>query len=390
MPAGGKTNGNGARRPRVLVLGGGFGGIGAARTLKGVEVDVVLVDKHDYHTFQPLLYQLATDLLETAVVGHALRGLFHEQPNVAVHQATVTGIDLERRTVEFAEMAPLEYDYLVLAVGAEVTFFGTPGAPEHAFPMYTLSDAVRLKEHVLERWEAADRNPTLVDDGALNVVVVGGGPTGVESAGALAELYRQSFAKDYPSLPQEKARIVLVEAAPELFTMFKKGLRDYARKQLEKFGVEVLVGERVSSVEPTRVTLESGTVLQAHTLVWGAGLEANPVAASLGLELQKGNRVPVGPDLTAAGHPDVFVAGDVAWITDAKTGKVLPQLGSVALQAGEHAGANVARLLAGNEPEPFVYHDKGTMATIGRGAAVIQTARGRTIKGKTADRKSVV
>ena len=384
MPAGGKTNGNGARRPRVLVLGGGFGGIGAARTLKGVEVDVVLVDKHDYHTFQPLLYQLATDLLETAVVGHALRGLFHEQPNVAVHQATVTGIDLERRTVEFAEMAPLEYDYLVLAVGAEVTFFGTPGAPEHAFPMYTLSDAVRLKEHVLERWEAADRNPTLVDDGALNVVVVGGGPTGVESAGALAELYRQSFAKDYPSLPQEKARIVLVEAAPELFTMFKKGLRDYARKQLEKFGVEVLVGERVSSVEPTRVTLESGTVLQAHTLVWGAGLEANPVAASLGLELQKGNRVPVGPDLTAAGHPDVFAVGDVAWITDAKTGKVLPQLGSVALQAGENAGANVARLLAGKEPEPFVYHDKGTMATIGRGAAVIQTARGRTIKGKTA------
>ena len=384
MPAGAQAEATGAKRRRVLVLGGGFGGIGAARALKGVDVDVVLVDKHDYHTFQPLLYQLATDLLETAVVGHALRGLFHEQPNVAVHQATVTGIDLERRTVEFAEMAPLEYDYLVLAVGAEVTFFGTPGAPEHAFPMYTLSDAVRLKEHVLERWEAADRNPTLVDDGALNVVVVGGGPTGVESAGALAELYRQSFAKDYPSLPQENARIVLVEAAPELFTMFKKGLRDYARKQLEKFGVEVLVGERVSSVEPTRVTLESGTVLQAHTLVWGAGLEANPVAASLGLELQKGNRVPVGPDLTAAGHPDVFVAGDVAWITDAKTGKVLPQLGSVALQAGEHAGANVARLLAGNEPEPFVYHDKGTMATIGRGAAVIQTARGRTIKGKTA------
>ena len=384
MPAGGKTNGNGARRPRVLVLGGGFGGIGAARTLKGVEVDVVLVDKHDYHTFQPLLYQLATDLLETAVVGHALRGLFHEQPNVAVHQARVTAIDLDRRTVQFAEMAPLDYDYLVLAVGAEVTFFGTPGAPEHAFPMYTLSDAVRLKEHVLERWEAADRNPTLVDDGALNVVVVGGGPTGVESAGALAELYRQSFAKDYPSLPQEKARIVLVEAAPELFTMFKKGLRDYARKQLEKFGVEVLVGERVSSVEPTRVTLESGTVLQAHTLVWGAGLEANPVAASLGLELEKGNRVPVRPDLTIAGHPDVFAVGDVAWITDAKTGKVLPQLGSVALQAGEHAGANVARLVEGKEPEPFVYHDKGTMATIGRGAAVIQTARGRTIKGKTA------
>ena len=372
------------RRPRVVILGGGFGGIGAARALKDVEAEVVLVDKHDYHTFQPLLYQLATALLETAVVGHALRDLFHEQPNVAVKQATVTGIDLGGRRVQFAEMAPLEYDYLVLAVGAEVTFFGTEGAAEHAFPMYTLSDAVRLKEHILRMWGAADRDPTLVDDGALNVVVVGGGPTGVESAGALAELYRESFAKDYPSLPQEKARIILVEAAPELFTMFKRDLRDYAKKALEKFSVEVMVGELVSSVEPTRVTLESGTVLEAHTLVWGAGLQANPIVASLGLELEKGNRIPVGPDLTVAGHPEVFAVGDVAWITDAKTGKVLPQLGSVALQAGERAGENVARRVAGKETEPFVYHDKGTMATIGRGAAVIQTARGRTIKGKTA------
>jgi NADH dehydrogenase len=372
------------RRPRVLILGGGFGGIGAARALKDVDADVVLVDKHDYHTFQPLIYQLATDLVETAVVGHALRDLFHDQPNAAVHQATVTGIDLDRRTVEFAEMAPLEYDYLVLAVGAEVTFFGTPGAPEHAFPMYTLSDAVRLKEHLLDRWEATDREPALVEDGALTVVVVGGGPTGVESAGALAELYRQIFAKDYPSLPQEKARIILVEAAPELFMMFKKNLRDYARKELEKFSVEVLVGELVSSVEPTRVTLKSGAVLEAHTLIWGAGLQANPIAASLGIELEKGSRIPVGPDLTVAGHPEAFAVGDVASITDTKTGKILPQLGSVALQAGERAGENVAHRVAGEETEPFVYHDKGTMATIGRGAAVIQTARGRTIKGKTA------
>ena len=372
------------RRPRVAVLGGGFAGIGAARALKDVEADVVLVDAHNYHTFQPLLYQLATDLLETAVVGHALRDLFHEQPNAAVHQATVTGIDPDKRRVQFAEMEPLDYDYLVLALGAEVTFFGTPGAPEHAFPMYTLSDAVRLKEHTLRTWEAADRDPALVEDGALNVVVVGGGPTGVESAGALAELYRESFAKDYPSVPQEKARIILVEAAPELFMMFKKNLRDYAKKELEKFGVEVLLGERVSSVEPTRVRLESGAVLEAHTLVWGAGLQANPITASLGLDLEKGNRIPVGLDLTLGGHPEVFAVGDVAWITDTKTGKVLPQLGSVALQAGERAGANVARRVAGKETEPFVYHDKGTMATIGRGAAVIQTARGRTMKGKTA------
>jgi NADH dehydrogenase len=384
MAAAARANATDASRPQVVVLGGGFGGIGAARALKDVEADVVLVDKHNYHTFQPLLYQLATDLLDTGVVGHALRDLFHEQPNVAVHQATVTGIDLDGRTVQFAEIGPLEYEYLVLAVGAEVTFFGTEGAAEHAFPMYTMADAVRLKEHILERWEAADRDPRLVDDGALNVVVVGGGPTGVESAGALAELYRQSFAKDYPAIPQEKARIVLVEAAPELFAMFKKNLRDYAKKALEKFGVEVLVGEMVSSVEPTRVTLASGTVIPAHTLLWGAGLQANLITGSLGLELEKGNRVPVGPDLAVAGHPEVFAVGDVAWITDTKTGTVLPQLGSVALQAGEHAGASVARRVAGKGAEPFVYHDKGTMATIGRGAAVIQTARGRTIKGKTA------
>jgi NADH:ubiquinone reductase (H+-translocating) len=378
------VNGTEATRPRVLILGGGFGGIGAARALKDAEADVVLVDKHDYHTFQPLLYQLATDLLETGVVGHALRDLFHDQPNVTVHQASATGIDLDRRTVEFAEMAPLGYDYLVLAVGAEVTFFGTEGAAEHAFPMYTLPDAVRLKEHILERWEAADRDPSLVDDGALNVVVVGGGPTGVESAGALAELYRHSFAEDYPNVPQEKARIILVEAGPELFTMFKKSLRTYAKKELGKFGVEVMLGEMVSSVEPTRVMLESGTVLEAHTLVWGAGLQANLLAGSLGLELEKGNRIPVEADLSIAGHPEVFGIGDVAWITDSKTGKVLPQLGSVALQAGEQAGANVARRIAGKDTEQFAYHDKGTMATIGRGAAVIQTAHGRTMKGKTA------
>lgn len=187
-------------RPRVVVLGGGFAGIGAARKLKKADADVVLVDAHDYHTFQPLLYQVATDLLEIAACGHPLRDLFHEQPNVAVHQATVTGVDLAKREVSFDEMAPLTYDHLVLGLGARVEFFGTDGASEHAFPMYTLADAVRLREHVLRRWEAADRDPALVDDGALNVVIVGGGPTGIESAGALAELYSGDFAKDYPAL----------------------------------------------------------------------------------------------------------------------------------------------------------------------------------------------
>ena len=369
-------------RPRVLILGGGFAGIGAARKLKGADVDVDLVDRHDYHTFQPLLYQVATDVLETSDVGHPLRDLFHDQTNIAVHKATVTSVDLDRREVQFAEMAPMTYDTLVLALGAEVNYFGTGGAEEHAFPMYTLGDAVDFKEHVLGRWEAADRDPSLVDDGALNVVVVGGGPTGVESIGALAELYHSNFTKDYPRLPNEKARLILVEAAPALFGMFKADIRTYTQKLLEKRGVEIMLGERVTSIAPTRVTLASGIELKAHTLLWGAGLQGNSIVHGLGLELERGNRLAVTPELTLPSHPEVYAVGDIAAISDEHG--VLPQLGSVALQAGEHAGESITRRIARKPTEPFDYNDKGTMATIGPGAAVIQTRRGRTIKGKAA------
>jgi NADH:ubiquinone reductase (H+-translocating) len=371
-------------RPRVLILGGGFGGLGAARKLAKSEVDVVLVDANDYHTFQPLLYQVATDLLERSSVGHALRDLFHDQPNARVHLATATAIDPEHKRVDFDEMAPLDYDYLVLALGAKVNFFGVGGAAEHAFPLYTLADAVRLKDHILERWEAADRDPALVEDGALNVVIVGGGPTGVESAGAIAELYRSNFAEDYPDIAQDDVRLTLVEATPEIFAMFKPKLREYAKETLEERDVEVLNGEVVSAIAPTRVTLKSGDELKAHTLVWGAGLQANPIAKSLGVELERADRIPVAPDLSVAGHPELFAVGDIAWITDTKTGEALPQLGGVALQSGEQAGENIAHLVVGKKTKPFAYHDKGTMATIGRGAAVMQTSRGHTMTGEMA------
>jgi NADH:ubiquinone reductase (H+-translocating) len=366
---------------RVLVLGGGFAGVGAAQKLEKADAEVVLVDRHDYHTFQPLLYQLATGLLETTAVGHSLRDLLSRHDNTVVRKAQVTAIDLDAQTVQFEQIGPIAYDYLVFGLGAEVNFFGTAGAPEHAFPMYTLPHAARLKDHLLERWEAADRDPTLVDDGALNVVVVGGGPTGVETAGAIAELYSGNFAKDYPDVSPEDARVILVEAGPELFPMFKPKLREYADRALTKRGVEVLTGTAVASVEPTRVALKSGETLAAHTLVWGAGLQGNPLVQSAGVELQRGNRIGVGPDLTLRGHPEIYVVGDVAAITDAKTEEVLPQLGSVALQSGEHAGESIARRIAGKEPKPFKYKDKGTMATIGRGAAVVQMLGGRTMTG---------
>jgi NADH:ubiquinone reductase (H+-translocating) len=215
-------------------------------------------------------------------------------------------------------------------------------------------------------------------------VIVGGGPTGVESAGALAELYRTNLAKDYPDVPQDKARLILVEASDSLLSMFKKGLRTYTKKALEKRTVEVMLGEVVEKIEATRIHLKSGTVIDAHTLVWGAGLQANPLATTLGLELQRGNRVATGPDLSLPDRPEVFVAGDIGWITDTKTNQVLPQLGSVALQAGEHTGENISRRLEGKDTKPFEYTDKGTMATIGRKAAVVQMPHGRSLTGRTA------
>jgi NADH:ubiquinone reductase (H+-translocating) len=371
-------------RPRVLVLGGGFAGVGAVQQLEDADADVVLIDRHDYHTFQPLLYQLATGLLETTAVGHSLRDLVGHRDNTVVHRATVTAVDLDAREVSFDGLAPIAYDYLVFGLGAEVNFFGTDGAGEHAFPMYTLANAVRLKEHLLERWDAADRDPSLAEDGALNVVVVGGGPTGVETAGAIAELYRSPFAKDYPGVPEDRSRVILVEAGAELFPMFKPKLREYATKALTDRTVEVRTGAAVASVSPTRVTLSSGEELAAHTLVWGAGSQGTQIVQSLGLELQRGNRIGVGPDLTLPSHPEVYVLGDAAAILDTKTQQVLPQLGSVALQSGEYAGKAIARRIEGKDTKPFAYRDKGTMAAIGRGAACVQMLGGRTMTGKKA------
>jgi NADH dehydrogenase len=346
-------------RPRVLILGGGFAGVGAAQALAKADVEVVIVDEHDYHTFKPLLYQFATGLLEQTAVGHQLRDLVKKQENTRVHNDTIEAIDLEAREVRFGELKPLSYDSLVLGVGAEVNFFGVQGAADHAFPLYTLPDATRLKDHILERWEAADRDPGLISDGALNAVVVGGGPTGVETAGALAELYHDVFTKDYPDVPAGAATITLIEAGPDLFTMFKENLREYTREALGKLEVEVRTGEVVQSVEPTRVTLKSGTVLPAHTLVWGAGLQGNGLLDGLGLELQRGKRLAVDEHLRVPSHPEVYAVGDLAAITDEKTGQVLTSLPNIMIRRSSgarrrfHASWPVRASSAYTQPSPL-------------------------------------
>jgi len=371
--------------PQVVILGCGFAGQGAVLKLKDAPVKITIIDQNDYHTFQPLLYQLATDEMGPNQVGFPIREIMHRQDNAVFHQAKVTSIDLTNKQVQAAGMEPLGYDYLIIGLGAVVNFFGIKGAQEHAFPLYTLRDAVRLKDHILKTLEATDKNPALIDDGALTFCVVGGGPTGVETSGALAELMHAVAEKDYPNLPiKDKAQIILFEMGPHLLGPFKPKLQNYAKKALEKLGVTVRLGEGVVEIDQTRITLKSGEVIKTHTLVWGAGIQANPLAESLGVEPVKSGRIPVNLDLSLTDHPEVFVIGDIAVITDSKTNEQLPQLGSVAQQAGRHVGENIQRLVKGEKAEPFKYLDKGTMATIGRGAAVVEMPGHGTMTGHAA------
>jgi len=260
--------------PHVLILGGGFGGVAALKALKKAPVRVTLIDKNGYQTFQPLLYQVATDELSIDEVGFPLRNLLHRRPRWAFHRAAVTAIDLEKKSVTVEGMAPLTYDYLVIALGAVVNFFGIKGAAEHAFPLYTMRDAMRLKVHVLKAFEAADKDPSRVDDGALTVCVVGGGATGVEVAGALAELVRYELKEDYPGLPMEKAEVVLYEMGSELLKPFKPKLRAYAKQALEKLGVRVCLGEGVVEID---AGLGGGAAGQSsHRLAWRSACPRSP------------------------------------------------------------------------------------------------------------------
>ena len=344
---------------------------------------MTLIDRHNYNTFQPLLYQVATAGLDEGGVAHTIRAIFADDANVEVQLGTVVGVDFTERIIELQDGAPLRYDALILAAGATTNDFGIPGVADHAFPLYTLSHAIQLRQHILSCFEATERAPGLVDEGALTCLIVGGGPTGVETAGTMAELFTKVLAKGYRRADVHRARVVVVEMGPELLSGFRPASRQNARESLADRGVDVRFGERVSEVSARGVRFASGEELLTRTVVWTAGVRANALADRLGLTQSAGGRIVVGPDLSLPDRPEVFVVGDIAASRNG-TEKLLPQLAPVAMQAGAHAGEQVMRRLRGQPTQPFRYRDKGTMATIGRHAAVADLPIGITLRGTIA------
>lgn len=366
----------------VVVIGAGFGGVAVARDLYGAGVRVTLVDGNNFHTFQPLLYQVATAGLDVADVAHPIRNIFpgRRRSHVKVVVGTVTSIDPTSKAIRLHDDRRIDYDTLVVAAGAVTADFGVPGVAEHAFPLKSVDDAVALRLHLLRQFERADAGPRPLAPGALDVVVSGGGPTGVEMAGGIAELYSMVLRDDFPDLPVADARIVLVEPQARVLAPFHPDSSAHAADQLGRMGVEVRTGVGITAVDPEGVTIGDGERIAAATVVWAAGVRAHPLAEQLGVELGRGGRIPVEADLTVTGLPDVFAIGDIAAAT-ATDGALLPQVAQPAIQGGKHVARQIRRRLAGEPTEPFRYVDKGSMATIGRHSAVTELANGRRFQG---------
>jgi NADH dehydrogenase len=355
----------------VVVVGGGFGGLTAAKALARLPIEITLVDRHNFHTFSPLLYQVATSGLAPDDIAPNLRGIVQRHPNVDAVMAEVRGVDFDRREVLVEHGPSIPYDTLVLAAGAVSSDFGVPGVDEHAFALKTLADAIRVRSEVLRRFEEANTDPALVDDGGLTFVVAGGGPTGVELCGALSELFSKVLAKDFKNLDVGRARVVLVEMTDHLLDAFAAKSRTEALRELEERGVEVLFGRSIVSVDAQAVRLDDGTVIPTRTVVWAAGVKANPLADRFGLAQGKRGGIVVGDDLTVPGRPEVFVIGDLAAAT-APDGRNYPQLAPVAMQQARHVARTLERRRRGRQARRFRYFDKGSMATIGRRSAVAE------------------
>jgi NADH dehydrogenase len=369
-----------AELPKVVIVGAGFGGLRLARELERLPVQVLLVDQNNFHTFQPLLYQVATAALNPEEIGHSVRGIFHGTHNFDFHLGKVVGVDWASEELLFQNGAPERFDYLVLSAGTVTNYFGVEGVEQYSFPLKSMEEAVHLRSHIMRQFEAADADPSLVDKGILNFVICGGGPTGVEMAGSLVELIKHVLRKDYPLLDVSRAQVYLIEAQDCLLPPFAEPLRKNALKVLEGRGVQVLLSEVVTKATPDTVYLKSGKVIPTRTIIWGAGVKASPLGGHLQLELTKGGRVIVNPDLSVPNRPDVFVIGDMAASKDPE-GNLYPQLAQVAMQGAKHVARQIERRQHGEPGEAFVYHDPGTMATIGRNAALAEFPNGWRFTG---------
>ncbi len=367
---------------RVVIVGGGFGGLKLAQALADEPVEVTLIDRRNFHTFQPLLYQVASAMLDPGAIARSLRAILQDQDNVVVRLATVVGVDWPRRRVLLAEGDPVPFDTLVLATGAVTSHYGIDGVEEHAFPLKSTDEALKLRSHVLACFEQADADPGLVEQGVLTFVVVGGGPTGVELAGALMELIQRVLRKDFPRVEVDRARVVLVEATDHLLGGFAAASQRNAHETLRSRGVAVRLGEKVIGASATAVDL-GHEVIPTRTLIWTAGVRANPLADALGLAQTSGGRIVVDDDLSVPDHPEVYVIGDLAAGRDAR-GDLHPQMAGVAQQGATHVARQLRRRREGLAPTPFTYKSKGIMATIGRNAAVVEVPGGLRFRGRLA------
>jgi NADH dehydrogenase len=361
-----------ATRRRVLILGGGFAGLHAARGLSRAPVDIWLVDRRNHHVFQPLLYQVATASLSSIEIASPLRRIFRRQRNVEVRLGDAEAVLVDARRVRFAD-GELPYDHLVIATGATHGYFGHSDWERFAPGLKTIEDALEIRRRILLAYERAENETDEAAQRAwLTFVIVGAGPTGVELAGALAEIARRTLVGDFRRIDPRRSRVVLVEGEKRVLPGFPADLSAHAQSQLERLGVEVRTGVHATAIDASGVLLGAER-LPARTVLWAAGVAASPLARTLGVPLDRAGRVLVEPDLSVPGHPEIQVVGDLAAL--AQDGRPIPGVAQAAIQEGRHAARNIERALRGQPALPFRYHDPGTLATIGRRAAVAELGR---------------
>lgn len=371
------------RRPRVVVVGSSFGGLNAARTLAGGDVDVLVLDTNNYHGFWPLLYQVATAGIESEAIAYPVRAIFHGYRNIGFRMATVNRVDMEKRVVYTGER-PAAYDYLVLAAGSANNYFGNNSLAKTTFGLKDIEDAERLRNNMLYAFEqAASETDPEKRKALMTFVIVGGGPTGVELSGALSELIRFVLKKDYPKLDIGNARVILVEATDKVLAAFPDSLQRSAQKKLTKMGVQIRFNSPVESVDGHTVTFKDGSQIQASVVVWAAGVRAAELSDNIGAEQGQGARIKIEPTLSVPGHPEVFVVGDMAYLEGYKGEQPYPQVAQVAIQQGKQAAKNILATIKGEPTMPFRYFDEGSMATIGRRFAVLD-AFGLRLSGRIA------